>query len=177
MTHCVTHCLSFCVAFTLTQVYSLFHPGQEVFGIAAPHLCVLQRCLHSIFTATEGQVCFLGWEGVHQHHCKLHKLEVLPRDHSVHWVTPLSSISSLQPQETTFYSRVNSFIRQDKDAKQATVTLYKGIHKPKTGNNDRISQVIAVLQSKGPLVSSTSQHSVSFFNMNPVEVSCYCDVT
>lgn len=45
---------------TPTQADSLLHPGQEVFGVAAPHLGVLQCRLHSIFTATEGEVGFLG---------------------------------------------------------------------------------------------------------------------
>lgn len=44
----------------LTQVDSLFHPGQQVLGVAAPHLGILQGQLHASLTATQGQVCFLG---------------------------------------------------------------------------------------------------------------------
>ena len=52
--------LLFTAACALTQADSLFHPGQDVFGVAAPHLGVQQRPLHSILTAAQGQVCFLG---------------------------------------------------------------------------------------------------------------------
>lgn len=73
----------FSAACALTQADSLLHPGQEVFGVAAPHLGVLQRRLHSIITATKGQVCFLGWEGVHHHHFWLRTLGAGPRAHTV----------------------------------------------------------------------------------------------
>lgn len=41
-------------ACALTQTYSLLHPSKKVFRIAAPHLGILQCCLDSILTATEG---------------------------------------------------------------------------------------------------------------------------
>lgn len=55
----------------LTQGDSLLHPCQQVLGIAAPHFGVLHRRLHPVLAAAQGQVGFLGWEGVHQHHCGL----------------------------------------------------------------------------------------------------------
>lgn len=67
----------------LTQIDSLLHPSKEIFGIATPHLGILECCLDSILTATEGQVCFLGWDGVHQHHCRLHTLGAVPSNHTV----------------------------------------------------------------------------------------------
>lgn len=120
------YCFLFSAACALTQADSLLHPGQEVFGIAAPHLGILHCRLHSILTATEGQVCFLGWEGVHQHHCRLHTLGSVPRDHTVsiglHPTACLSwrtqTASSLK--ETPIYYKVTTpwlldFIRQNKD--------------------------------------------------------------
>lgn len=44
----------------LTQRDPLLHPDQQVFGVAAPHLGVLQRRLHPVLAAAQGHVGFLG---------------------------------------------------------------------------------------------------------------------
>lgn len=98
----------------LTQADSLLHPGQKVFGIAAPQLGIVQCRLHSILTAKEGQVWVLGCEGVHQHHCRLCTLGAVSRDDiestglhpTVFFVLP-NSISPQTQRSTCFLYGIN----------------------------------------------------------------------
>lgn len=98
----VTLLLPYSARCVLTQADSLLHPGQKVFGIAAPQLGVLQRSLHSILTAKEGQVCILGCEGVHQHHCTLCELGATSRadieSTGLHPTAPLSCRTHCAPK-------------------------------------------------------------------------------
>lgn len=46
---------------TLTKAGSLLGPGQQLLGIAAPSLGVLQGCIYTTLVPNEPQVQFLPW--------------------------------------------------------------------------------------------------------------------
>lgn len=123
--------------FLLTQADSLLHPGKEFFGITAPHFGILQSHLHPIFAATEGQVCILGCEGVHQHQWRVHRHRALPRGH-----TQVSA--GLHPtahhmwslKEMLFYCQETTSSLEIKTIKhQMSFFFLKLAHEPKTENN------------------------------------------